>query len=267
MARVNNATGVYATLGYNYSDPNGDVKDFSANTQANLNTMPAFIKTWQAQDITNNVVGGYFQNPVANATNSITNTTIAITGLYESVNGIAGLETVNSLAQTLFITANSFLYHTNRLSGVTPFNGDFDHPYYETASNYGKSLVYIVNQTDGIVNTSTIMGSFTSLLAKPQVDANATTVSTYVNLITNSLSGNTTNLTPTQISTIETGLTTTNTLLSTRQSSDETFFTNMKYFTDKYNEVRQFDNLGESQTYLIQNFIGTPKLLTRLNQE
>jgi hypothetical protein len=45
------------------------------------------------------------------------------------------------------------------------------------------------------------------------------------------------------------------------------FFNNLKSFTDKYNEVRQFSNLGESQTYLIENFIGSPKLLARLNQE
>lgn len=266
MARVNNATGVYATLGYNYNDPNGDVQDFSANTQANLNTMPAFINSWQAQDIANNNIGGYFQNPVTDSTNSVINTTISITSLYASLNGIAGLETVNARAQTLYISANSFLYHTNRLSGVTPFAGDFDYPYYETASNYGKTAVYIVNQTDGIVNNSTILGSFTSLLAKPQVDANAVTISSYVTLIQNSLSGNTTNLTAMQITTIESGLLTTNTLLTTRQSSDETFFNNLKSFNDKYNEVRQFSNLGESQTYLIENFIGSPKLLARLNQ-
>ena len=65
MALVNNATGVYATLGYNFNDPNSDVINLSANTVAHLNSMPAFIETWQAQDIANNTVGGYYQNPVA----------------------------------------------------------------------------------------------------------------------------------------------------------------------------------------------------------
>ena len=71
MAMVNNATGVYTTLGYSFNDPNGDIQVLSANTQAHLNTMPAFITSWQAQDIASNSVGGYFQNPVATPVNNI----------------------------------------------------------------------------------------------------------------------------------------------------------------------------------------------------
>jgi hypothetical protein len=60
MATVNNATGVYATLGYNFSDPNGDILNLSANTVAHLNSVPAFIESWQAQDIANASVNGYW---------------------------------------------------------------------------------------------------------------------------------------------------------------------------------------------------------------
>jgi hypothetical protein len=59
MTTVANSTGVFATLQYSFDDPNGAVQIFSANTQAHLNTMPAFIESWQAQDIANNDVGGY----------------------------------------------------------------------------------------------------------------------------------------------------------------------------------------------------------------
>ena len=51
MALVNNASGVYSTLGYNFSDPNGYVLNLSANSVAHLNAMPAFIESWQAEDI------------------------------------------------------------------------------------------------------------------------------------------------------------------------------------------------------------------------
>ena len=46
MALVNNATGVYATLGYNFSDPNGAVQTLSASTQAHLNTIPAMAVSY-----------------------------------------------------------------------------------------------------------------------------------------------------------------------------------------------------------------------------
>ena len=33
MASVNNATGVYATLGYSFNDPNGDIEILSTDAQ------------------------------------------------------------------------------------------------------------------------------------------------------------------------------------------------------------------------------------------
>jgi hypothetical protein len=87
MATVNNATGVYTTLGYNFNDPNGDIQTLSANTLAHLNTMPEFITSWQAQDIASNSVGGYFQNPTANDVNNIITLSNQI---YLLANSIAG---------------------------------------------------------------------------------------------------------------------------------------------------------------------------------
>jgi hypothetical protein len=103
MTIVANSTGVFATLNYNFNDPNGAVKEYSANTQAHLNTMPAFIESWQAQDIANNDVGGYFQNPVANVTQSIwtvANTIIAIPNL----NQVANLANISSSANSLLFS-------------------------------------------------------------------------------------------------------------------------------------------------------------------
>ena len=64
---------------------------------------------------------------------------------------------------------------------------------------------------------------------------------------------------------IETDLTTVNSHLSGRQTNDYTFYTNLKTFVDNYNTVKKFSNMGETQNFLIQNYIGSDKLLTRLN--
>ena len=279
MALVNNATGVYATLGYNFDDPNGDVVQLSANTVEHLNSMPAFIESWQAQDIADNTVGGYYQNPVAANTNIIITSANSIVSIYDSANGIIGLETIYTEANTLQLTATNFLEHTNRISGVTPFVGqDVENPYYDTAMGIGKTALYITNQTDNIMNTSPILGSFTSILIGPQVGQSASQIQNYVILIQNSLNteeiidegGNTittttSNLTPSQISDIETGLLNTNALLYDRQTGDVTYYTNLRAFVDKYNTTKKFSNMGETETYLVNNFVGTDKIKERIN--
>jgi hypothetical protein len=275
MALVNNATGVYATLGYNFSDPNGDVVRLSANTTDHLNSMPAFIESWQAKDIADNAVGGYYQNPVAANTNIIITSANSIHVL---ANAVVGLETIYTRANTLQLTANNFLEHTNRISGVTPFIGqDVINPYYDTAIGLGKTALYITNQTDGITNTSPILGSFTSILIGPQIGQNASQIQNYVILVQNSLNTEvvtvdeitttttTSNLTLPQISGIETGLLNTNALLYDRQTGDVTYYTNLRSFVDNYNEVKKFSDMGETQTYLVDNFVGTDKIKQRLN--
>lgn len=264
---INNASGVYATLGYNFSDPNGDVLKLSANTQAHMNSMPAFIESWQAQDIANNTVGGYFQNPL----NDYLNTIITVSSnLIEvantaNTNGYTNALTIMASAELLYTESQSFLTHTNRLSGIIPFTGiDNVNPYYDTAMSYGKSALYITNQTDAITNTSPIMGSFTSLFIGPQVYDSANTISTDLILLTNAVTANT--LSDLLVEQINSDITVINSLLTTRQNADISFYANLKAFTNNYNTVKQFSNMGESQTYLINNFIGTPKLLTRLNQ-
>jgi len=268
MTTVANSTGVFATLQYNFDDPNGAVQTFSANTQAHLNTMPAFIESWQAQDIANNDVGGYFQNPV----NAYVNTIITYSTLIRAnanaaiaANSvISGLDNIVNVANSLATTANAFLAHTNRISGVTPYTGQDDTiPYYDTAMGLGKSAIYVMNQTDGIINSAPIMGSFTSVLIGPQVYANANTITVDSTTLTTVIAANTANASA--ISQIQTDLTNINSHLSGRQTNDYTFYTNLKSFMAKYNQVKKISNMGETQQDLIQNYIGSDKLLTRLN--
>lgn len=270
MSTVNNATGVYATLGYSFSDPNGYVEPLSANAVNHLEKQPAFIQTWQAQDIANNAVGGYFQNPVLTYVNTILTTANTIAANI-AVSNCAALATAQTACRTLSATSVAFNAHTNRLSGITPFNGeDVTNPYYETAISYGKTALYITNQTDNITNTSPILGSFGSILIGPQISNQSNTIYPYIALIANSISGDpevgqNTSLTVAQINQIVSDISNTNTLLSSQRSKDVAFYGNLKTFSDKYNTVRQFSSLGETQTYLFNNFIGTNKLITRIN--
>ena len=266
MSTVNNATGVYATLGYNFSDPNGDVLPLSANSVAHLNFMPPVIKIWQAQDIANNTLGGYFQNPLTSYLNTIITVSGNLIVLADTANtnGYSNALVIVASASALLTTTQSYLTHTNRISGITAFDGsDTVNPYYDTAIAYGKSALYITNQTDGITNTSPIMGSFTSLFIGQQISDAANTLLADVVTFGAAVTANT--LTIGLINQVNSDVSNTNTLLSTRQTADVTYYTNLKNFISNYNSVKRFSNLGESESYLLNNFVGSPKLISRIN--
>lgn len=274
MAAVKNATGVYATLGYNFSDPNNNIQTFDANTQNNLVQFPPLIQSWQAQDIASNSVGGYFQNPVADYINTIITVSQQIFVLANSVSGnanssysgTANLTSIIPAANNLVIDASSFLVHTNKLSGVTSMTGQTDiqiNPYYQTAVAYGRQAIILTNQTDGIVNNSPILGCMTSILIGPQLSAYANTLSNDLIILTNGITGNT--ITNAQVTLITTDLTSTDSLMATRQSSDVTFFQKLETLVNNYKSTQQFSNMGDTETYLCNNLVGTPKLISRIN--
>ena len=273
MASVNNATGVYGTLGYNFSDPNGDIMNFSSNTVAHLNSIPALLTSNQAQVIVasgNSPINlsNFYQNPLANVIITITNTansfisnTSSISNTYPNFNVFVNL--VNT-AIHLVNVANSFLYHTNRLSNLIPFDGtDSVNPYYKQAIAYGKIGTYITNQTDNVQNTSTILGSFTSLFIGPQLNSNSSIISTdYINYQTN-VTANTVTLN--QYTQIANDMNVIVTLMSTRQAADVTFYTNLKNMVNNFNTARSFSGMGESEKFLVTTFIGTNNAINLMN--
>jgi hypothetical protein len=82
-------------------------------------------------------------------------------------------------------------------------------------------------------------------------------------VLTNGVSGNT--LSNSQVTQIVTDMTNINAFLSGRQSGDVTFFGNIINFVSNYNTTQQFASMGETETYLCNNLIGTPKLVSRIN--
>ena len=187
-------------------------------------------------------------------------------GANSSYTGTANVSGIATVSASLMSDASSFLAHTNRVSGVTSIYGQTDtnvNPYYQTATSYGKQAIMLVNQTDGITNNSPILGSMTSILIGPQINSGNTTISNDLITLTSGISGN--NLSNAQVTQITTDITNLDSLLTTRQSSDVTFFGNVMTLVNNYNTTKQFSNMGDTETYLCNNFVGTPKLVTRIN--
>jgi hypothetical protein len=290
MATVNNGTGVYGTLGFNFSDPNGAVQNFSDDTIKHLNSVPAVITTWQAQDIANNDVGNYTYNPVANAIYAISDTANTLLGYADirgSTNAITGLFT-NILTNCQFLSlsgttevsnAETFLFHTSRMSNVRKIDDDVkigldtsNVPYYQTATSMCKSATYIVHQTDNLSNNSIMLGCFTSILVANQINQMANTIIYAGAKISNSLS-----LIPLEINSYYKSILSYDTVLqiskdfsntvimfTERENADKSFYANVKSLVTTYNATKAFNNMGETESFLVNNFIGTNKIKKRL---
>jgi hypothetical protein len=280
-------SGIFARLGFDYTDSNNIIA-LSNTVTSYLNTVPKFLEPWQEADIANNAVGGYFKNPVSNVANSI----ITVSGLIASntfnVNGTSGA-TSTLLDQIYVLSANLasangatdlFIKHTNKVSGVTPLGAveeDAIYPYYVTAMSTGQSVMYLTNQSDGIQNNAPIMGSFTSLFIDANLSSLVVTAQTYPQIIKNSITITvggifpntynilTSNLSESTLQTIYSNVTTIDSVLSTRTNHDINYFRNANIVLDEMDSLLIFTGMGETAEKLVDEFIGTPKLLSRIN--
>jgi hypothetical protein len=257
-----NTIGIWHSFGYNFDDPNGNVIELSPPAQAHMDSMPPFISEWQAQDIANNDFGGYYQNNMQSITMLIYENA---NNIYLSTNNVTNMANVHANAATLQATCQNFLYHTAKLSGIVEYDGsDSLSPYMQQALSMGRAAMYIVNQTDGITNSAPILGSFTSLMIEPQLISNNNTLITYTSQVANSISGSTSNLTSEQMTTINNHMKNLYTFMEYRKNSDRDFYVNVKTFVEGYNKTKKLNNLGETEKYLLMNFIGTEKTKSRI---
>ena len=272
---------IYARLGFNSSDSltSSTSQNLSANVLMQINTLPQLMNSWQIKDVAESNTSGYFVNPMAgtisnittlsknmaNVSNGVIGTTIAITQLISDTTNIA-----NTIG---YSTAPGFLYHTNRQSNVIPPDSNMSEVHYQTAMGVGKSLVYIVSQSDGVTNNSPIMGNFTSLYTGNTLNTQITLANTYYNTFNTSISTAGTPPTTYLISSIT--LSTAQAMynafanlqntMTTYRNQDNAFYQNSRAVLDDFDRVRQFNGMGQTQEDLIYNKIGSAKLLSRFN--
>lgn len=288
---------IFDRLQYNFETTGNGIFELTDSTKSFMNTIPGLLTDWQYQDISDNTVGGYFRNPVANVTQNIRNTCNTIFTLLSpapatNTNAVVGT-TVD--ITNLFVTMNTqsanigtnngglFIAHTNRISGVTPLDASPESgqdtailPHYETAMSTGQMIMYMTNQSDNLSNNAPIMGSFTSILIEEDLDLLYSNISSYYTTISNSITITGTGISPDNfvrtsnlslytVQTMANNISTINTLLAVRRDHDEKFYTNSREVVDEYSQLRVFNNIGATANNLLQNYIGSDKLLTRLN--
>jgi len=249
---------VFARLGYNFEDSKfGDGLYLTDAAKKTLNAAPIVLADWQKNDIANNVVERtrYYQNPLTTTISTLSNTgnliaTQANTANFFSLEASA-LGYVNELQY--------FKNHTDNVSGVTSTTSEnINIPNYDLGVAVGQQVLKITNVTDEVANATPMLGSMTSLFIGNDLSANSTILLENYNLLVNSA------ITESQALA---NVTSANNLISTRRTHDWNFYTNCRGVLDDYIFVSRFSNMGNTQYYLANNYIGTTLLKTNLSSE
>lgn len=256
--------GIFDRLGFP-SSLYANTTNHSNTTINTLNTMPRLLTDWQMQDIANSNVSSYFVNPCSDIANNI----ITSLNTIETIStGITGLETIKAAANNIVMsnTLIDFREHTDRLSGISP--PDYEDPtlpHYDGAIASGKILSYLLYQSDGISNNAAFIGNFGSIIKYNTLWDYSNTINSDVILISNSIATGSSNLSSGQKTIIISNMNSMNTFIETTRTEDVSFYANCNTIVEEYKQLKGFNGMGQTETDLINNYIGSEKLLNRLN--
>jgi len=257
----------------------GGAHYLSPEAKNSLNVFPSDVVQWQTQEIANGAISpsNYFKNPVQGVCSSITSNTNSI--ITFCTNDVANTFPDTSLqARNLANTANSLLIqvldfksHTDNMSrlGSTTISTEFlvdspNIPNYQMAMAQGIELTRLLYSTESVQNTDAILGCFTSIFVNSELSANSQNIGNAYISLTNSYNGLTSNITNSALVSIISTLEQANSLMLTRRTSDWNFYKKQRQVLNDYRFVTQFNNSGNTDNYLIQNYIGTDFLKNKL---
>jgi hypothetical protein len=264
-------TTIYDRLQIDIPAYGNNITQFNQATSNTMNSIPSIMPEWQQEDIGNNTTTGYTTNPLSNVLTSIYN---SANSLYFNANLVSGLVAIKTAASGLISETGTFRDHTNRLSGLNePTASTVTKPHYSTAVGIGKALLYMVNKSDDVQNNSPIMGCFSSIFTQSNLTSYSVTMSTDANTVNNSITFTpgmpfgtyTSNLSNAQITAITNDIISVSNFMSSSRIRDENYFTNASDIIQQYQNLKIYSSIGQTEKYLLNNFIGTDKLKSRIN--
>jgi hypothetical protein len=260
----------------------GDSIYLSDNTKNFLNTQPVTLETWQKNDLANGtiIVSNYYKNPVLNVCNQLQSSTQNLYNLIQTITAydFADGVTLAASVNTLLTEINLFKQHTSNVSGVTkaeatvPEDGSpvVDYPDYDSAVQLGQDLLMLLNNTDGIQDSTPVLGNMTSLFIGDEIAANLAIITSDFPLLNVSirLSGIDdvlSNISTTNANFIISHVQTARGMLNTRRLHDWNFFRQGSILLEDYNRIDKLENVGNTQIYLINNLIGTDEYKQKIS--
>lgn len=263
-------SGLFGNLGFNFDTSKfGDAQYLSVGAQRYLNAAPLVVSSWVQADLANNDVAitNYYKNPQANVctmlmANSLPIYTFAMTHPFDFAPGIP----VANSAYNLYLQIPLFKSHTDNISGSVAMTSNQDTiPSLDTATSIGNYLLRILSTTDGLSNTTPMLGSLTSLFINDDLVANSAAMyNDYIKLNSSVAPNGNCWISSTELTAINTRISNLNNYITLRRTSDWSFFANARSMVINTINLSKFDNLGNTQSYLIDNLIGTDRLKQNL---
>jgi hypothetical protein len=254
----------------------------SDSTKNFLNTQPVTLETWQKNDLANGtiIVSNYYKNPVLNVCNQLQSSTQNLYNIIQTITGydFADGVTLASSVNTLLTEINLFKQHTSNVSGVTkveatvPEDGSpvVDYPDYDSAIQLGQDLLMLLNNTDGIQDSTPVLGNMTSLFIEDEITANLAIITNDFPLLNVSIRYSgiddvLSNISTTNANFIISHVQTASGMLNTRRLHDWNFFRQGTILLEDYSRIDKLENVGNTQIYLINNLIGTDEYKQKIS--
>jgi hypothetical protein len=262
--------GLFGNLGFNFDTAKfGDAQYLSVGAQRYLNAAPLTVSSWAQADIANNDVAitNYYKNPQANVCTLLSANSLAI---YNFANSTIFINAANSsliaTSNSLYLQIPLFKSHTDNVSGVVAMTSNQDTiPSLDSATSVGNYLLRVLSTTDGLSNTTPMLGSLTSLFINEELVANSAAIYNDYITLTSSVSPNGNCwISSSDLAVITTRISNLNNYITLRRTSDWSFFTNARAMVMNSINLGKFDNLGNTQSYLVNNLIGTDRLKQNL---
>jgi hypothetical protein len=250
-------------------------EELSANTTNILNIVPKKLKNWQKQAISEGPidVSDYYRDPTATV---VANLETQVNSIKSIINGIEFWDNnsgVGQSANTLYNTfSNStityFKKHTSNISGLTTslITGAPDHGRI-IGTNQG--LIFILNETEGSANANAlpILGCMTSLFVNDEIVSNTAIIASDIITLQNSLRNEVdptygytnvySSLSSVGVDALYAHALTANNLLWDRRTHDFNYYQSASSVISDYMKVSALASVGDTQKYLINNYIGT----------
>jgi hypothetical protein len=273
----------------------GNAINISQDAKSILNASSNNItfNPWQVTDLANGPINRatYYKNPVKNVTSNLI---IAITSFGTSMIGVdftsSGAQDVvdsilganntsvlsnatNILAMTLLLS--DFISHTNNVSGVSANTATELSPTFDSIMAYGNENAFMLNKTDGIANAVGGLGAMTSLFIGSELSSNVTVFNYYTDLIKDNTTSvfnpfptpswsNTCTLSASQMQTMNVSFRGLYNQIYNRINDDWTFYQATIQVGRDYGFLNRFSNPSNTQTYLINNLVGTDYLKSKI---
>ena len=274
-------TTIYERLDLNFdTDKFGDVNVLDEKTIRYYTEFPNRLKDWQYADITGAPISrsDYFRNPVINVSSELR---VTVNSMIQIANGVSYANSPNTGAQ-IYNTAvstlpevDAFITHTNNVSGVSAQSmSSAGIPSYDLALSVGNEMLRIVVSEEEILNASPFLGNFTSLFIEDDLRVLANNLVINVSELANSITiiyteespyvSYESNLSSSKINSIYSNITAAYDLVHDRRIEDWEFYQRSQQILNDYMMLTRFNNLGNTQRTLINDYIGTERLKNNL---